>query len=123
MTEPKDPRQRRRQKREPVQARARERVGRILAAAEELIAAHGADALKMNEIAERAGVPIGSLYQYFPDKSAIILTLADRFNERVHQGLVAQWQHVTSLDEARQALRSAMRAYYDFIRAEPVLRE
>ena len=76
-------------RRKPTQARALERVERILTAASELIAETGSDAVKMTEVAERAGVPIGSLYQYFPDKAAILKTLAERFGARVRAGIAA----------------------------------
>ncbi len=36
--------------------------------------------MRMSEVAEKAGISIGSLYQYFPDKSAIVRTLAERYN-------------------------------------------
>src|SRR6187200_3383987 len=65
----------------PTQQRSRERVERMLAAATALIAEQGSDALRMSEVAERAGVSIGSLYQFFPDKSAIVGTLVERYNE------------------------------------------
>ena len=45
----------------PTQQRSRERVERMLAAATELIEEGGSDSMKMSEVAERAGVPIGSL--------------------------------------------------------------
>ncbi|TKB29290.1 MAG: helix-turn-helix transcriptional regulator, partial [Mesorhizobium sp.] len=50
-------------RRAPTQQRSRERVERMLAAAAALIAEQGSDAMRMGEVAERAGVSIGSLYQ------------------------------------------------------------
>jgi len=67
--------------RKPTQRRSRERVERMLDCAAAAIADEGADALRMSAIAERAGVSIGSLYQYFPDKSALIHGLAERYFE------------------------------------------
>ena len=67
-------------RRNPTQRRSRERQERILAVATQLIAAKGSDQLKMSEIAERSEISIGSLYQYFPDKSSVIRTLAERYN-------------------------------------------
>ena len=52
----------------------------MLAVATSLIAEKGIDSVRMSEIAELAGVSIGSLYQYFPDKAAIVSTLAERYN-------------------------------------------
>ncbi len=66
-------------RRAPSQQRSRERVERMLAAASALIAEQGSDAMRMGEVAERAGVSIGSLYQFFPDKRAIVWALAERY--------------------------------------------
>ena len=69
-----------RMRRAPTQKRSRERVDHILACATDLIAANGSDTMRMSELAERAGISIGSLYQYFPDKAAIVRALAERCN-------------------------------------------
>ena len=50
----------------------------------------GADGLNTNRIAERAGVSIGTLYQYFPDKAAILLATAQRSLARPDAGFIAQ---------------------------------
>src|SRR5437868_13385994 len=68
------------QRRAPAQQRSRERLERILSAARMLMSEKGSDQVKMSEVAELAGIGIGSLYQYFPDKSAIIRTLAERYH-------------------------------------------
>lgn len=59
----------------PVQARSIQRVQSILAVAENLLIEQGYDELKMSDIAKLAGVPIGSVYQYFLNKTAIISSL------------------------------------------------
>ncbi|MGY3795912.1 TetR/AcrR family transcriptional regulator, partial [Aquimarina sp. 433] len=66
--------------RSPVQQRSRERRAKILDAARELISERGSDRLRMNELAQAAAVSMGSLYQYFPEKSAVIYALAEAFN-------------------------------------------
>ncbi|ROO86264.1 TetR family transcriptional regulator [Actinocorallia herbida] len=60
----------------PGQLRALETRGRLLEAAARVFAAHGYAAGTTNRIAEEAGHSIGSLYQYFPNKDAILLELA-----------------------------------------------
>ena len=55
----------------PTQARSRARLRRVLEAADEVLATEGAGAFTTTRIAEVAGVPVGSVYHYFPDKSAI----------------------------------------------------
>lgn len=54
----------------------------MLDAAAELFAEQGVDAVTMEAIAARAGTSIGSLYQYFPDKHAVFVALAERVLER-----------------------------------------
>jgi AcrR family transcriptional regulator len=66
-------------RREPSQQRAQFTVEAIVEAAQQLMAEHGAQALTTRRIAERAGVSIGSLYQYFPNREAIIARLLEPF--------------------------------------------
>jgi AcrR family transcriptional regulator len=66
-------------RRTPRQARSRERLQRILDVADQLLASEGAEALTTTRVAEEAGVSVGSLYQYLPDKGAIIEALAGRY--------------------------------------------
>jgi AcrR family transcriptional regulator len=64
-------------RRRPVQRRSRERVRRILAAAEGIVASAGVEALTTREVARRAEVPVATLYQYFADREAIIAALIE----------------------------------------------
>lgn len=65
-------------RREPKQERARQTVEAVLEAVPRVLRRHGAEAITTNRVAEVAGVSIGSLYQYFPDKQAIFTALHDR---------------------------------------------
>ena len=66
-------------RRVPRQARSRERLARMLDAAEALLVAEGPGALTTTRVAAAAGVSVGSLYQYLPDKEAIVEALAGRY--------------------------------------------
>jgi AcrR family transcriptional regulator len=63
----------------PTQARSRERLQRVLDAADELLAADGPAAFTTTRIAELADVPVGSVYRFFDDKQAIVEALAVRY--------------------------------------------
>lgn len=65
----------------PRQARARATVEAILEAAAQLFVEEGVKT-STNRIAQRAGVSIGSLYQYFPNKEAILVALGERLATR-----------------------------------------
>ena len=77
----------------------------------------------MTEVAERAGVPIGSLYQYFPDKPAILRTLAMRVMERVRDGLRQNLEGVESAVDAMMRVDAIMVGYYNLFLTEPVTRD
>jgi AcrR family transcriptional regulator len=66
----------------PVQSRSRERVERILDAAAQVFADAGYDAATTEAIAARAGVSIGSLYQFFPNKQSLFDAVARRHLEQ-----------------------------------------
>lgn len=69
-------------RRSPVQRRSAERVERILGACAVLLDEVGYTALTTKEVARRAGVPIGTLYQFFPGKDGLLGALASRNLER-----------------------------------------
>jgi AcrR family transcriptional regulator len=64
------------------QARGRETLERLLAAAEELLERDGLDAATVPAIAVRAGVSVGTVYKRFPDKDALLRAVYQRFFER-----------------------------------------
>lgn len=101
-------------RRSPRQARAREKIELILEAASKLIDRDGLAALTTNRIADRAGVSIGTLYQYFPDKQAVVRELADRELKIVSsQVLAALTGPVPDLPggRVRQIVRAAFGAF------------
>lgn len=65
-------------RKKPTQARAAATIDAIVEAAAQVLQKEGEDALTTGKIAERAGVSIGSIYQYFPNKDAILLALIRR---------------------------------------------
>ena len=62
-------------RKKPRQQRSRETCDVILAAAGDVLERNGIDAFNTNAVAERAGVSVGSVYQYFPGKEAILAAL------------------------------------------------
>ena len=95
----------------PSQERSRLTFEAILDAAAQVFEQHGYAAGTTNRIAERAGVSIGSLYQYFPNKDAILIALTERHIEEgrsVIAPLLARLDQGTSLAPALEGLVGAM---------------
>jgi AcrR family transcriptional regulator len=109
-------------RRAPRQERSRQTVETVLQAVERVIAREGADALTTNRIADAAGVSIGSVYQYFPDKRSIFTALHQRHAEQVRMVIERTLaQHAgTSLDEFSCEL---VKALIDVHGADPRLHE
>jgi AcrR family transcriptional regulator len=74
----------------PSQDRARETVEAILEATARILVKHGYAGTNTNLIAERAGISVGSLYQYFPNKESLIAALNVRHAERIHERIEQQ---------------------------------
>lgn len=110
-------------RREPTQKRSRERVELILACASTLIENAGSDAMRMSDVAEMAGISIGSLYQYFPDKGAIIRTLADRYNVAGQECIADALEGVHDKAGLQRAFGELIDIYYAMFLAEPVMRD
>lgn len=87
-------------RRNPVQRRSAERLGRILDACAELLDEVSYEELSTRAVAERAGVPIGSVYRFFSNKRAMAEALAhrnlDEYAERITRRLATSDASATS---------------------------
>lgn len=90
----------------PSQARARFTVETILEAASEILRVQGVDAVTTRKIAARAGVSVGAVYQYFPNKEAILIEISKRVMDEESEAASPELfrLHRKSLDEMLQAL-------------------
>lgn len=87
---------------------------RILDAASSLVLSDGVEGLSTRLIAERAQIPVASLYQYFADKEGVLLALVDRDMVEMDQQLLAdlaQIQDLTLVSMVETALRSFTKVY------------
>lgn len=102
-----------RPRKQPRQARSIETRARILDAAKEVFAEHGYAAGTTNRIAEAASMSVGSLYQYFPNKDAILMELV---NAHIAEGMtaladaVANAGPITRPDQIEPAIRDIVSA-------------
>jgi AcrR family transcriptional regulator len=93
-----------------VQRRSRERVQRILDAASDLIVEGGVTELSTRTIAERAAVPVASLYQYFADKDEILLALVERDTAEMDAAVAAAVGALGTIS-VRTLVTATMRAF------------
>ncbi|MCD2174301.1 TetR/AcrR family transcriptional regulator [Rhizobium sp. C4] len=121
------------------QARSRERVDQLLDAAEALVTAQGFDGLKMRELARSAGLPIASIYHYFPSNVAVLRALAEKHLAELQAVIASSMErHMEAdikADDAPEAVgrvvmdvaiylssRTATATIWDALRAVPELR-
>jgi AcrR family transcriptional regulator len=106
----------------PLQERSKVMVDAILEAAAQVFADLGYARATTNKIAERAGVSVGSLYQYFPNKDSLIASLHQihhaRVNEVVNNALKRFGDHSVSLEKG---LRRFLDELYEVHEADPIL--
>jgi AcrR family transcriptional regulator len=100
-------------RKQPQQARSAELVAAVLEAAIQVLAQEGAQRFTTARVAEKAGVSVGSLYQYFPNKAAILFRLQSD-----------EWQQTTALlrgilEDVRKPPHERLRSLvHAFIRSE-----
>ena len=107
-------------KKQPTQARSRALVEAVIEAAARVLVERGGAGLTTNHVAERAGVSIGSLYQYFPDKTAILAALFARH----HAEIIAIFEQSTLSGHDLEAdLRTLVDAAVAAHQVDPALHE
>ncbi|ROM72998.1 TetR family transcriptional regulator [Pseudomonas brassicacearum] len=100
-------------RKQPKQARSAELVAAVLEAAVQVLATHGAPRFTVARVAERAGVSVGSVYQYFPNKAAILFRLQSD-----------EWQQTTAMlrtileDNAKPPIERLRALVQAFIQSE-----
>ncbi|MEA5565791.1 TetR/AcrR family transcriptional regulator [Anabaena sp. UHCC 0399] len=88
-------------RRSPSGERGQRRRDLILDTAADLLAAGGAEAINTNVLAERSGISVGSVYQYFSNKEAILTALGERYMQQLGSNtLTSLQQDVSGLDFA-----------------------
>lgn len=110
--------------RTPRQQRSIDRVDAILVAAKSLIAEKGSAGLKIRDIAERAGITAGSMYQYFPNKAAIIHALGQQHLDLINRSLKAALdQKPETIEECIELLHHLFDQFHVLNQFDPVIRD
>lgn len=102
-----------RPRKRPTQPRAVETVACMLEAAAQILEAQGRAGLNTNAVAERAGVSIGSLYQYFPGKDALLIALMRREKARFGEDATAALAQPTGRAALQHLIEAAVRQQLD----------
>lgn len=104
-------------KKEPKQARAKVTCRAIIQASAQILEEEGYGGLSTNGIAERAGVSIGSVYEYFPGKEAIVAAVATQLVESMLEKMQAALQHAETL-VLEEAMQTWIHSLYAISREE-----
>jgi AcrR family transcriptional regulator len=104
----------------PRQARSKATVEAIITAAAQVLVEHGYEGATTARVAERAGVSIGSLYQYFPNKEALVAALIELHADRIVE-IIEHALNAPTTVTLRDGLRAMIRAGTDAHRLRPDL--
>jgi AcrR family transcriptional regulator len=108
------------------QERSRATVDALVEATARILVREGFDKASTNRIAEVAGVSVGSLYQYFPNKEALVVAVIDRHNQdvmRVVRGALAEIASLPVEKGVRRLVAAAVEAHRIDPRLHRVLAE
>lgn len=106
----------------PRQTRSRETVEVLLTAAARILTTEGFEALTTNRVATVAGVSVGSLYQYFPNKEALVRALSERHTHGVRDRIRARFEE--AWDGPHEVLsRAVIHGMVEIRRHEPSLHQ
>ena len=96
----------------PVQARATETVDAILEATIQVLLTVGADRLTTTRVAQRAGVSVGTLYQYFPNKQSLLFAVFTEHMERISARIEASC-HQARFKPLAEMIKQLVEGYVD----------
>ena len=102
------------------QQRSRATVDALVEATARILVSEGFDRASTNRIAEVAGVSVGSLYQYFPSKEALVVAVVERHNREIMQVVGGVLGEIDTLP-FEQAMRKLVAAAIEAHRIDPEL--
>jgi AcrR family transcriptional regulator len=105
----------------PTQVRSRATVDAIVAATARVLVRDGYEALSTNRVAKEAGVSVGSLYQYFPGKEALVAAVMEQYASRMQENIAARMQAAPPAASAEEVATELIRAMLAAQQAEPRL--
>ncbi|MBZ9704019.1 MULTISPECIES: TetR/AcrR family transcriptional regulator [unclassified Mesorhizobium] len=110
-------------RRRPKQERSRERIDAILSTTMRLIGEKGIDAVTMKEVGALAGGPIATVYHYFPNKSAILAMLYERFSEESRARFGEIIAEISGLEDVTAAADRMIEDYYRRVADDPAIQD
>ena len=109
------------ERRKPIQVRGKEKVDLILNAAKELIGERGNDAVSMREIAKECGIAPSSIYQYFPDKNAILEAIMAEYYGKFSEIMDSGFSNMVDFPSYAKAVDKGLDQFYKMFKDEPLL--
>ncbi len=104
----------------PTQERSKQLVDSLLSATAKILVRLGYEGLSTNRVAEEAGVSVGSLYQYFPNKESLVAALIQRWSDGVMETLADHYLEVRH-ESIETAVETLVAAALDFTRMDAKL--
>jgi len=108
-------------RRNPLQIRSQETVQRILRAASQLLASTAIEEITTSRIARKAGISVGALYRFFPEKQSIIDAIAVRHVEEFQAEFEGRFATI-NLHDGPAFLGAVIDAFVEFLDARPDFR-
>ena len=108
-------------RKKPAQQRSRATVDAIVDATARVLVRDGYDALSTNRVAKEARVSVGSLYQYFPGKEALVAAVMEQYASRMQENIAARLQDAGTAATAEEVATEMIRAMLAAQQSEPRL--
>jgi len=108
-------------RKKPAQKRSRATVDAIVDATARVLVRDGYDALSTNRVAREARVSVGSLYQYFPGKEALVAAVMEQYASRMQENIAARLQDAGTAATAEEVATEMIRAMLAAQQSEPRL--
>lgn len=106
---------------EPTQARSKKKVRQIEQAARDLLLETGSLDLKMTEVAKRAQVPVGTLYQFFPSRTALVQKLFALEMRQIDESVAETFFAIEDLTRFGSQLEQLLHQQIELVQSDPAM--